>query len=162
MLAEIKEGSTVLEIGCGPGFFTGELAKAVGKKGKVISQDIQAKMLSKMMRRTKKLSISGNIEPLLANSSKTGITVSSVDTVFAVNVFEEIFKEGQVEETANELRRVLNEKAYIFFGEHKVSEMMIESIYDGIVSAGFKRIAPSEELFHHSDIFEKISFEENS
>jgi len=157
-LAEIKEGSTILEIGCGPGFFTGELANAVGMEGKVISQDIQEKMLKKMKRRMKKYPSSSNVEPLLANSSKTGISSESIDNIFTVNVFEEIFKESQLEETAIELKRVLKNNGSLFFGEHKVSERMINAIFEAITAAGFERIEPSEKLFYHSAIFKKSPF----
>jgi ubiquinone/menaquinone biosynthesis C-methylase UbiE len=41
----IKEGMTVLDIGCGPGFFTIEMAAMVGNSGKVIAVDMQEGML---------------------------------------------------------------------------------------------------------------------
>jgi ubiquinone/menaquinone biosynthesis C-methylase UbiE len=44
----VKEGMTVLDIGCGPGFFSIEMAEMVGKKGKVVSADLQEGMLQKL------------------------------------------------------------------------------------------------------------------
>lgn len=44
----IKEGMTVLDLGCGPGFFTLEMARLVGKTGKVIAADLQQGMLEKV------------------------------------------------------------------------------------------------------------------
>ena len=41
----IKEGMTVLDFGCGPGFFTLEMAQLVGKTGRVIASDLQEGML---------------------------------------------------------------------------------------------------------------------
>lgn len=41
----IKEGMTVLEIGCGPGFFTLDMAQMVGESGKIIAVDLQKGML---------------------------------------------------------------------------------------------------------------------
>ena len=43
----IKEGMTVLDLGCGPGFFTLEMARLVGKTGKVVAADLQQGMLDK-------------------------------------------------------------------------------------------------------------------
>jgi ubiquinone/menaquinone biosynthesis C-methylase UbiE len=37
----IKEGMTVADLGCGPGFFTIEMAKMVGNNGKVTAVDLQ-------------------------------------------------------------------------------------------------------------------------
>ncbi len=41
----IEEGMSVLDVGCGPGFFTMEMATMVGKTGKVTAADLQEGML---------------------------------------------------------------------------------------------------------------------
>lgn len=41
----IKEGMTVLDVGCGPGFFSLEMARMVGKFGRIIAADMQEGML---------------------------------------------------------------------------------------------------------------------
>ena len=41
----VKPGDRVLDFGCGPGFFTREFAKRVGKGGQVFSVDLQEEML---------------------------------------------------------------------------------------------------------------------
>ena len=41
----IREGMTVLDVGCGPGFFIPELARLVGPAGRVIAADLQEGML---------------------------------------------------------------------------------------------------------------------
>ena len=44
----------VLEPGCGMGFFTLELARRVGKPGRVVAVDLQPKMLDGLRRRAKR------------------------------------------------------------------------------------------------------------
>ena len=44
--ANISKGGTILDIGCGPGFTTLELATMVGKNGKVYAMDECLKSLS--------------------------------------------------------------------------------------------------------------------
>jgi ubiquinone/menaquinone biosynthesis C-methylase UbiE len=44
----VREGMTVLDMGCGPGFFTIEMAMMVGKYGRVIAADMQEGMLRKV------------------------------------------------------------------------------------------------------------------
>ena len=44
----LKEGMTVLDFGCGPGFFTLDIARMVGPSGRVIAADLQAEMLEKL------------------------------------------------------------------------------------------------------------------
>ena len=41
----VKPGNTVLDFGCGPGFFSREFAKVVGDEGTVIAVDLQEEML---------------------------------------------------------------------------------------------------------------------
>ncbi|MFZ5980352.1 MAG: class I SAM-dependent methyltransferase [Candidatus Zixiibacteriota bacterium] len=41
----LTEGMTVLDFGCGPGFFSIEIAKMVGRSGRVIAADLQDGML---------------------------------------------------------------------------------------------------------------------
>lgn len=47
----IAEGDRVLEIGCGPGFFTVELARLVGPSGSVVAVDVQQGMLDRVAAR---------------------------------------------------------------------------------------------------------------
>ncbi len=44
----IREGMTVLDFGCGPGFFTIDIARMVGANGRVIAADLQAGMLQRL------------------------------------------------------------------------------------------------------------------
>lgn len=44
----VKEGMTALDLGCGPGFFTVEMARLVGKTGRVIAADLQEGMLARV------------------------------------------------------------------------------------------------------------------
>ena len=44
----VKDGYRALDVGCGPGFFTIEMAKLVGKSGKVIAADLQQGMLDRL------------------------------------------------------------------------------------------------------------------
>jgi ubiquinone/menaquinone biosynthesis C-methylase UbiE len=42
----IQAGNTVIDLGCGPGFFSVQMAKMVGDKGHVIAVDLQEEMLA--------------------------------------------------------------------------------------------------------------------
>lgn len=45
LLPYIREGMTVLDVGCGPGFFSVEMARLVGESGRVFACDLQEGML---------------------------------------------------------------------------------------------------------------------
>lgn len=57
----IKEGMTVLDLGCGPGFFTVEMAKLAGSSGKVTAADLQPGMLEKLQAKIQDTSLAKRI-----------------------------------------------------------------------------------------------------
>ncbi|MBW2297441.1 MAG: class I SAM-dependent methyltransferase [Deltaproteobacteria bacterium] len=58
----IKAGDTVIDIGCGPGFFSIEMAKLVGANGKVIAVDLQKKMIAHTKRKAAKYGMQDRME----------------------------------------------------------------------------------------------------
>lgn len=54
----IRPGDTVIDLGCGPGFFTIDMAKMVGSAGKVIAVDLQKPMLEKVARKARRHGVS--------------------------------------------------------------------------------------------------------
>jgi len=58
----IREGDTVIDMGCGPGFFSLEMAKKVGDSGKLIAIDLQDEMLSKVMKKAIKHGLEKRID----------------------------------------------------------------------------------------------------
>lgn len=51
----IRPGNFVADIGCGPGYFSIPMSYMVGSKGKIISVDIQTKMIEKLQKSIRKL-----------------------------------------------------------------------------------------------------------
>ena len=50
----VRQGMTVVDMGCGQGGFTASLAKTVGKKGKVLAVDVSDEYLAEFMDRLNK------------------------------------------------------------------------------------------------------------
>ncbi|MGD9201882.1 MAG: methyltransferase domain-containing protein, partial [Chitinispirillia bacterium] len=50
----IKAGDTVMDIGCGPGTFTIDLAKMVTKQGRVIGIDLQEGMIKRATQKARR------------------------------------------------------------------------------------------------------------
>ena len=69
----VKEGMTVLDIGCGMGFFSIPLARMVGARGKVICVDMQEKMLKGLEKRAQRASVSTRIEARLCYQHTIGL-----------------------------------------------------------------------------------------
>lgn len=69
----VKEGSTVIDIGPGMGYFTIPLLKLVGKDGKVIALDIQGKMLKALKRRALRAHAGANLITHLSRPDDFGL-----------------------------------------------------------------------------------------
>ena len=91
----IREGMVVLDLGCGPGFFSIDLAHMVGKSGRVIACDVQEGMLQKL---------SGKIEGtdheqriILCRGQEDRIGISErVDFVLAFYMAHEVSDQSQL------------------------------------------------------------------
>jgi len=88
----VKEGMTVLEPGCGMGYFTLPLARMVGATGRVIAVDLQPKMLAGLSKRAQKKGLSDRIELRRAGSDGLGIEdlAGEVDFVAAIHMVHEL------------------------------------------------------------------------
>jgi ubiquinone/menaquinone biosynthesis C-methylase UbiE len=107
---------TVLDLGCGPGYFTGELANLVGEEGKVIAADLQEKMLVKMAIKIKAMGVEERVEKHKCSEDKIGI-VKKVDFVLAFWMVHEVPDQPGM---FNELRNILNTGGRILVIEPKI------------------------------------------
>lgn len=69
----VREGQTVADLGCGPGFFTLGLAGLVGKNGKVIAVDIQKKAIDTINKKINGTGFEKIVAPVLADASDISV-----------------------------------------------------------------------------------------
>jgi len=88
----IKKGMRVLEIGCGSGAFTVDVARAVGATGEAYALDIQKDMLEQLKRKLGKAENRDvkNIKPILGNAHTLPFANNFFDLVYLVTVLQEI------------------------------------------------------------------------
>lgn len=85
----VRQGMTALDIGCGPGFFSIEMAGMVGAGGRVIAADLQEGMLDKLRTKIKGTELEQRIT--CVRCSKDAINVSEgVDFILAFYMVHEI------------------------------------------------------------------------
>lgn len=81
----IKPGQKVLEVGCGPGFFTIPAAEIVGNDGVVYAVDVQPLAIEKIKAKMVRHNVT-NVQPMLTNAAETGLSDHSVDLAFVFNL----------------------------------------------------------------------------
>lgn len=112
----IREGMTVLDIGCGPGFFSIELAQMVGKSGQVIAADLQEGMLQKLSSRIKGTGLEERIK--LEKCEKDKINISEeVDFILAFYMVHEVPDKNSF---FKELSNILKERGQVLIVEPKL------------------------------------------
>jgi ubiquinone/menaquinone biosynthesis C-methylase UbiE len=79
--AGLQPGQTVLEVGCGPGFFTVPAAQIVGAQGRVVALDISPLAVEKVERKVAEAGVT-NVETVLADAAQTGLPAESFDLAF--------------------------------------------------------------------------------
>ncbi len=89
--AGVAEGMTVVDLGCGPGFFSLPMASIVGASGRVYAVDSSPTMLRHLRRAIKVAGVSrGPIRIVEADVSRTGIPAGTVDVALFANVLHDI------------------------------------------------------------------------
>ena len=90
----VREGMTVMDIGCGPGFFTVEMAFMIGESGHVIACDLQEGMLDKLRNKIRGGELESRIVTHLCQTGRLGVT-EEVDFALAFYMVHEVpDKEG--------------------------------------------------------------------
>jgi len=101
--AGLKAGEKVLEVGCGPGFFTIPAAKIVGNEGFVYALDLNSFAVEHVRRKVERSGLR-NVEVVYADAVKTGLPESSIDVAFLFSVIHAFPNVGEV---MKEMHRVL-------------------------------------------------------
>ena len=88
----VNQGMTVLEPGCGMGYFTLPLARMVGASGRVIAVDLQPKMLAVLSRRATRAGLEKRIELRQAQPGSLALEDlgDTVDFAAAIHVVHEM------------------------------------------------------------------------
>ena len=88
----VEEGMTVLDVGCGMGFFSLPLANLVGEKGRVVCIDLQEKMIGGLVARAKKAGLADRIDARICSQSSLGVgdLAGKIDFALAFALVHEV------------------------------------------------------------------------
>jgi ubiquinone/menaquinone biosynthesis C-methylase UbiE len=134
----IKEGMTVLDLGCGPGFFSIAIAQMVGKSGRVIAADLQEGMLQKIRVKIQGTELEERITLHKCEENRIGLS-GDVDFILAFYMVHEIPNQ---EEFFKEIKSLLKPNGHVFIVEppFHVSTMAFEETIGKAQGAGFTTV----------------------
>ncbi|NLT52132.1 MAG: class I SAM-dependent methyltransferase [Ignavibacteria bacterium] len=144
----LKENDKALDLGCGPGFFSIEMAKIVGEKGKVISADLQDGMLEKVKKKIFGTNLEQRIILYKCKSNKIGLK-EKVDFILAFFMIHEVPDQDKM---FNELKEILTKAGKLLIVEPNfhVSKKAFSEMIIKLEKLGFKVIEKPKMLFCRS------------
>lgn len=134
----------VLDVGCGPGFFSLDMARMVGSSGRVIAADLQEGMLAKLRDKMRRTELEGRITLHKCREEKIGVS-ESVDFILAFYMVHEVPDQA---EFFNEIESILkpNGRFLIVEPPFHVSKKAFEETVEKAQKAGLT-IAEKPKVF---------------
>lgn len=109
----IKKGMTVLDIGCGPGFFSIDMAHLVGESGRVIALDLQEGMLQKLNKKIQGTELEERFTLQKCEEDRIGIS-EDVDFILVFYMFHEVTNQ---DDFLNEIGSILKPNGQVLIVE---------------------------------------------
>lgn len=104
--ADLKPGQSVLEVGCGTGFFTIPAAKMIGESGQLIAMDPLSDFVDRVKEKVRDADLK-NVEVLRRDALNTELESASIDTVLLFGVLP--YPTLPLNKLLPEMHRVLKE-----------------------------------------------------
>jgi len=147
----IKEGMTVMDVGCGMGYFSMGMAKLVGAAGKVIAVDLQQKMLEVMLKRARRAGLADRIRPHHSEADTIGIR-QPVDFILAFWMVHEVSDKNHF---FGQLRSILAPEGKILIAEPKmhVTAEALDKTIEIAKNNGLRCCDRPEIRFSHTALF---------
>lgn len=141
----IAKGMIVLDLGCGPGYFTVEIAKMLNDSGKIIAADLQEGMLEILRKKIKGTNLEQKIALHKCEENKIG-TSEKVDFILAFYMIHEVKNKDNL---FLELKSILNPGGKMLIVEPKfhVSRKAFEKMVIKLETTGF-RIIERPKVFY--------------
>lgn len=132
----IHSGMTVLDLGCGTGYFTLEIAKLLNNNGKVIASDVQNGMLEILQQKLLNSELQNQIE-IHKSEEHTICWTEKVDFILAFYSFHEM---KYIDHIIYELTKIVKPKTKILISEQKfhVPKKKFNTIINKMENNGFE------------------------
>ena len=128
--AGLASGQRVLEVGCGPGFYTLAASEIVGPKGHVYAVDVNPWAI-KHVRQKVQRSSTENVTPICVNASRSGLPKQSLDGAFLFGLPRVA---GGLGDLIRELGRIIKPGGFVSFQKSRRSD---NGLINDMREAGF-------------------------
>ena len=144
----VKDGMTVMDLGCGMGYFSIGMASLVGGEGKVIAVDLQQKMLATMVKRASRSGVADRISPHLGAADDLELK-EQVDFILAFWMVHEVPDQKNL---FNKLMSILGAEGKMLIAEPKmhVTAEDLKVTVDIAQSCGWRYIESPVIRFSHT------------
>lgn len=149
----LEPGMTVLEVGPGNGTYTMGAARRVGPEGRVVTVDIEPKMVERVLLRAQAEGVE-NVEARVADVYDLPFDNESFDAVTMIAVIGEIPDPGRA---MREFHRVLSPSGVLVFSEILVDPdyPLAGRLIDIAATAGFRLKSKIGNCFYYTLMFGK-------
>jgi ubiquinone/menaquinone biosynthesis C-methylase UbiE len=141
----IRKDIDILDLGCGPGYFTVEIAKMLKGSGRVIAADLQEGMLEIVKNKIRGTELEERVFLHQCKDNKIGIT-DKVDFVLAFYMIHEVPDQKAL---FTELKSILKPNGNVYIVEPKfhVTKKMFNSMILRLKESGFEIVDKPKVFF---------------
>jgi ubiquinone/menaquinone biosynthesis C-methylase UbiE len=150
----LNPGDKVLDFGCGPGFFTIDIAQLVGDTGTVYAADLQEGMLKKVREKVDKNQMQHRIK--IHKCEESGIKLNdTVDFILAFYMIHEVVNQDDI---FQEFMKILKPGGSILIIEPNfhVSKIDFTDMILRLERAGFKILERPKIILSRSVLIQKL------
>ena len=148
-IAKVRPGQTILEVGCGTGFFTIPAAQIVGNEGRIIALDASSDYLKTVAKKVRKAELT-NVEIIQRDALDTGLDTQSMDMVLLFGVIP--FPLLPLDKLLPEMYRVLKPGA-------NMSVWLFPPLVHNWVPRAIVRSNLFKEIDHGSSVYNYVRLE---
>jgi ubiquinone/menaquinone biosynthesis C-methylase UbiE len=138
----VEEGMTVLDVGCGMGFFSLPMAELVGEKGRVVCIDLQEKMIKGLFGRAERAGLTDRIDARVCSQSSLGVSDLAGKIDFALT-FALVHEVSDKDILFSEIHRAMKPSGKLLFAEPRghVSKKDFDKTVSLAQTMGFKVVS---------------------
>jgi len=145
----VEPGMTVLDIGCGPGFFTMGMVRLVGPQGRVIAADLQPDMLARVRAHAEKEGLMERVSLHHCSPTRIGLA-EPVDFALAFWMVHEVpDRQAFISEVYNLLKpggRLLVVEPNLHVGKINFEETLKLAAAAGFIALGERKVTISRAM----------------